>query len=270
MSAPALRREESLGLALAVAGHAALFAWMIWQEPPPPPPLPERMTVTISDEVGLTSAAPAPQVEAAPDKGPELGEAPPPPAPEPVAVAKPAPVPPRPVPAPAKVAAKPVVPPVKPAAKQAQIGPKAPPKPGKAGASVFDNAFSKGFAGAKPNGKAAGVPAVATGQQRSSWSSQIGGKVASRLRGCGVTGLDIASLFIDVRFTLAVDGSIQSIDDIGQVQGTTPANQAQAAPFKACAIRAIKLSAPFTGLPPEFYNDWKVRKMRLRLREQNL
>lgn len=270
MSAPALRREESLGLALALAGHAALFAWMVWQEPAALPPPPERMTVTISDEVGLTSAAPAPQVEAAPDKGPEIGEAPPPPAPEPVQVAKPAPVPPRPVPAPAKVAAKPAAQPVKPAAKQPQTAQKLPPKPGKPGASVFDTAFSKGIPGAKPNGKATGVPAAATGQQRSSWSSLIGGKVASRLRGCGVTGLDITSLFIDVRFTLAVDGSIQSIDDIGQVQGTTPANQAQAAPFKACAVRAIKLSAPFTGLPPEYYNDWKVRRMRLKLREQNL
>jgi hypothetical protein len=268
MSAPALRREESLGLALALAGHAVLFAWMVWQKPAPPPPLPERMTVTISDEVGLTSAAPAPQVEAAPDKGPEIGEAPPPPAPEPVQVAKSAPVPPRPVPAPVKLAAKPAAQPVKPAAKPSLTGQKLPTKPAtKAGASSFDDMF-KNLPGAKPNGKAVGPPAVATGQQKSSWNSRIGGKVVSRLSACGLTGLDIEKLSIEIRFTLAVDGSIQSIDDIGQVQGSNAANQAQAAPFKACAVRAIKLAAPFTGLPPEFYNDWKVRKMRLKLQER--
>ena len=268
MSAPALRREESLGLALAVAGHAALFAWMIWQKPAALPPPPERMTVTISDEVGLTSAAPAPQAEAAPDKGPEIGEAPPPPAPEPVAVAKPAPVPPRPVPAPAKVAAKPAAQPVKPAAKQPQTAQKVPPKSGaKTGATSFDDMF-KNMPGAKTQGKAATAPAAATGQQKSSWNSRIGGKVVSRLDACGLTGLDIEKLSIVIRFTLAVDGSIQSIDDIGQVQGSNAANQAQAAPFKACAVRAIKLAAPFTGLPPEFYNDWKLRKMRLSLQER--
>ncbi|MEY4951903.1 MAG: hypothetical protein RL299_327, partial [Pseudomonadota bacterium] len=174
MAAPALRREESLGLALALAGHAALFAWMIWQKPPAPPPPPERMTVTISDEVGLIAAAPAPQVEAAPDKGPEIGEAPPPPAPEPVPVAKPAPVPPRPVPAPAKVAAKPAAQPVKLAAKQPQVAQKLPTKSAaKAGASSFDDAFSKGIPGAKTQGKAQTPPAAITGAVRNSLAGEV-------------------------------------------------------------------------------------------------
>ena len=259
MPATTLRREESLGLSLALVGHVAVIAWLVWQRAPAPIVVPERMMVTISEDTGPVSAAPQIQPEeAAPDKGPVIGEAPPTP------LAKPAPAPPQPLtrsaaPQPAKPAPK--APPV-PAARQ-------PARPAtKPGASAFDNAFAKGVPGAPANGKAKTPPAAqASAQQKSSWNSAIGSKVASRLRGCGVTGLDIEKLYIDVHFTLANDGSIQSIDD-APVRGITPANNAQSAPFKTCAVRAIKLAAPFTGLPPEFYNVWKERNLRLRLREQ--
>ena len=265
MAATTLRREESLGLAFALVAHAGLIGWLMWQRAPALIVVPERMTVTISEDMGPVSTAPQIQPEeAAPDKGPVLGEAPPPPTPPPTPLAKPQPAPPQPltrsaVPQPAKPAPK--APPV-PAARQ-------PARPAaKTGASAFDNAFAKGVPGAPANGKAKTPPAAqASAQQKSSWSSAIGSKVASRLRGCGVTGLDIEKLYIDVHFTLANDGSIQSIDD-APVRGITPANNAQSAPFKTCAVRAIKLAAPFTGLPPEFYNVWKERNLRLRLREQ--
>ena len=260
MAATALRREESLGLALALVGHAAVIAWLVWPRAPEPIVLPERMTVTISDDVGPVSTAPQIQPdEAAPDKGPVIGEAPPPPLP----LAKPEPVPPQPV----TRSALPL--PTKPATKSPPVqAARLPSKPAtKGGATAFDNAFSNGVPRTAANGKAKTPTATqASVQQKSSWSSLIGGRVASRLNGCGVTGLDIEKLYIDVRFTLATDGSIQSIDD-APVQGTTPANQAQAKPFKACAMRAIKLAAPFAGLPPEFYDVWKVRNLRLRLRE---
>lgn len=102
MAATGMRKEERIGLAVAVGLHAAVLAAILFIHPrgdvmKPP----ERIEVTISDEVGLTSTAPDPG-EAAPDKGPELGE----PAPEaaPVAEPEPAPVPepePRPAPEPA-------------------------------------------------------------------------------------------------------------------------------------------------------------------------
>ena len=260
MAATALRREESLGLALALLGHVAVIAWLVWQRAPAPIVVPERMTVTISEDTGPVSTAPLVQPEeAAPDKGPMLGEAPPPPAP----LARPEPLQPQPQPK------SPIAQPPKPVTKTPPAQPARPPaKPAtKGGASAFDNAFAHGVPGAA-NGKAKTPPAAqASAQQRSSWSSLIGGRVASRLQGCGVTGLDIEKLYINVRFTLATDGSIQSIDD-APVQGTTPANQAQVKPFKACAMKAIKLAAPFAGLPPEFYDVWKVRNLRLRLREQ--
>lgn len=262
MTAPALRREELLGLALALVGHAALFAWLVWQKPAAPPPPLERMTVTISDDLAATSSAPNPNQDAAPDKGPELGEAPPPePVPTPSAVPQ----------AQLKVQPKPdqtspqlVTPPSKPQAQQAKAPPqKLPQKPGKPGSSVFDSAFSNGIPGAKPNGKSGGAPAVATGQLKSSWTSLIGSKVRGPWNSCPVSGLEVEKLYIDVRFTLNPDGSIQSLDD-PVVNGVTPANRAQAAPFKACAIRAIKLAAPFKGLPAEYYDDWKLRLLRLR------
>lgn len=257
MSAPALRREESLGLALAVAGHAALFAWMIWQEPAPPPPPPERMTVTISDEVGLTSAAPAPQVEAAPDKGPEIGEAPPPPAPEPVPVAKPAPVPPRPVPAPAKVAAKPAAQPVKPAAKQPQIAQKAPTKvAAKAGASSFDDMFSKGIPGAKTQGKAQTPPAPITGAVRNSLAGEVARQLKRRWQ--GPNGLEIEKLATTVEWSLNPDGTLAGQPRVVAHTGVTDANRSQSKRHQEQALKAVRLSAPFTTLPPQYYTAWKT------------
>ncbi|MFC3593184.1 energy transducer TonB, partial [Novosphingobium piscinae] len=56
--APTLRREEAAGLAVALAAHAALVAWLAFKPPTPAPlPAPERMTVTFADEVAAQSAA---------------------------------------------------------------------------------------------------------------------------------------------------------------------------------------------------------------------
>ena len=83
--------EERIGLAAAIALHAALVALILWH--PVHAPIiaaPERMTVTIADETGLTETSPEPAALPAPDIAPELGE-PPPPQPEAI-VPHPAPV----------------------------------------------------------------------------------------------------------------------------------------------------------------------------------
>ena len=81
MASVALNREERVGLAVAVVAHAALVALLVIRPAASPViPAPERMTVTLSDEVGLTSTSPQPQAQAAPDEAPTLGE-PAPPAP---------------------------------------------------------------------------------------------------------------------------------------------------------------------------------------------
>ena len=95
MAQAALTREESIGLALAVAAHAALLALIVLRPAAPAQaPPPERIEVTLSEDVAPRSTSPNPHADAAPDIAPEIGEAAPPPeelsppAPEP----KPAPV----------------------------------------------------------------------------------------------------------------------------------------------------------------------------------
>lgn len=140
MAVMGLRKEERIGLVVAVLLHVAVLGAILFSprsnnvvKPP------ERIEVTISDEVGMTSTAPDPG-EATPDKSPELGEpapeaapaAPPEPAPAPEPEPEPAPAPrpvekPKPAPAP-KPAPKPVPKPTppKPVEKPA---PKPKPKP---------------------------------------------------------------------------------------------------------------------------------------------
>ena len=240
-----MRREESLGLALALVGHVALLGWLVWQRAPASLPLPERMTVTISDAAGPVSTSPEPQAVPALDAGPVLGEAAPP---VPEQIARPDPAPPLRT-APALRASPPTA-------------LKTPPKPpARAGAASFDQAFSSGIAAGNPAGQAKTPPAAQlSAQQRSSWSSLIGSRVRAPWNGCAVKGLEVEQLRATVRFTLASDGSVLSIDE-PQMAGTTPANQTQVRPFRDCAVRAIRLAAPFTGLPPEFYDDWKSRKL---------
>lgn len=132
-----LTREEAVALIVAVAAHVALIAALTLSPPgkelQPPP---ERMTVTISDEIADQSTSPDPNAQAAPDVAPALGEPEPSP-PQPVVVPEPAPAPvpqpqpaPKPVPQPApRPAPRPVPKPVvQPAPRPAPPKP-APPKP---------------------------------------------------------------------------------------------------------------------------------------------
>lgn len=140
-----MTREEALALGLALAAHAALIAALTLSPPgkdiAPPP---QRMTVTVSEEIADQSTSPDPNAQAAPDVAPQLGEPapealpeappappqpappappPPPPAPQPKTLPpKPQPAPPRPMPAPRPAPARPA--PAKP-----QPAPPAPAKP---------------------------------------------------------------------------------------------------------------------------------------------
>ncbi|MCK9540684.1 MAG: hypothetical protein M0R03_01480 [Novosphingobium sp.] len=144
MAVTALRSEERIGLGIALAAHAGLIALLLWRPPTGPAvPLPERIEVTISDDVGLTSTSPQPDAQAAPDVAPQLGEpapaeadpmeatepepAPVPPAPAPKPQPKPEPRPqPKPQPRPVPKAEPPKPAPPKPAPRPV---PKAAPRP---------------------------------------------------------------------------------------------------------------------------------------------
>ncbi len=255
MAATTLRREESLGLALALMAHAGLIGWLVWQRAPAPLPLPERMTVTISDEVGLTDAAPA-QAAPAPQTGPELGEALPTP-PQPVAEAEP--VAPRPFSAPVPApAAKSVAPRPQPVAAKPQsraaASPPRPVQPGRPGASAFDSAFNAGIPQAKPGGTAQTQSAPITGAVRSS----LAGAVARQLkpRWHGPSGLDVDKLATTVEWDLAADGSLSGAPRIVSQTGITDANRAQADRHKEQALKAVRTAAPFT-LPAQYYAAWR-------------
>lgn len=266
MASPALTREETVGLALAALGHVALVWVLVTARPPAPLPPPERVSVTLSDEMGAVSTAPNPQSDPVADKGPDLGE--PAPVPEPVAVPEPAPQakasaapPPRPAPAASQKPAPKQAPAkaAQPKAVTAKVNP-----PAKAGASSFDQLFAKGIPGGSAKGKDQ-TPAAsqASAQQIASWSSSINARVRGPWNSCPVSGLDVGKLRAAVRFTLDRSGQVDAIADF-DVTGVTPSNQPQVKPFKDCAVRAIRLAAPFVGLPAEFYDQWKNRRLNFR------
>ncbi|MFM5954131.1 MAG: hypothetical protein ACKOPE_07505 [Novosphingobium sp.] len=261
MTARALSSDERVGLGLAALGHAALIALLVSYRPAPPPPPPERMTVTLSEQTGAVSTSPEPLAQPAPDKGPEIGEPAPAPEPVPAPQAQPQPRPTLAPPPPRPSAAAAAKAPVKPA--PAAQPPRAQPakaQPTKAGASQFDSVFGKGIPGGA-TGKSQNAPASqASAQQVASWSSSINARVRGPWNSCPVSGLDVNRLRASVRFTLDRNGRVLGIEDF-DVTGVTDANRAQVRPFKDCAVRAIKLAAPFTGLPPEFYDQWMNRKL---------
>lgn len=246
MAATTFRREESLGLAFALVAHAVLVAWLVWQRAPAPLPPPERMTVTISDEVGLTAAAPQ-QAAPAPDAGPVLGEAPPPP--ETTVQQPPAPVT---LPQPQRLAPVQVA---KPPTKPSSASSSRPAVPAaKPGASAFDSAFKSGIPQAKPGGTAASAAAPITGAVRNS----LAGAVARQLKPKwhGPSGLDVDRLATTVEWDLGPDGSLAGSPRIVSQSGITDANRPQADRHKEQALKAVRTAAPF-DLPAQYYAAWK-------------
>ena len=270
MAQQSLRKEEALGLAVAIAAHAGLVAFLLLKPPAPPPPRPERIAVTLSDEVGLTSAAPNPAADAALDTAPELGEpapepspAPPPPKPEPQV--KPVPQP-KAVPAPQpKPQPKPLVP-AKPVAKPTPAKPAAAPtrpvatapaaKPAtKPGASRFADAFNKGIPGAVGKTPAQNPPAAAIGP---AVRSALAGAISRQLKPKWVApqGMEAEKLVTILAWDLNPDGTLAGNPRVVRQDGITDANRAQAQRHAEQAIRAVRLAAPF-DLPAEYYTAWK-------------
>lgn len=244
MAFATLRSEERIGLALAIAAHVALFAWLALKPPAPAPvPVPERMTVTLSDDVGLTSTSPEPQAAPAPDTAPVFGENTLPPTLKPEPQPEPAPL------APARQSVKaPAVEPATPAPKSAL-----PTKP--AGASRIGSDFLKGVAGASTRGKAQNPPAATIGP---AVQSALAGAISRQLKPKWVApqGADAEKLVTVLAWDLNPDGSLAGSPQVVRQEGITDANRAQAQRHAEQAIRAVRLAAPF-DLPAEYYAAWK-------------
>lgn len=289
MASAVIRPEERTGLAVAVVLHVALVAMLLLQpEPARQLKTPERMTVSLVEDVGLTSTGPvvaqktqaavAPTIseEIAPPAPPEPTPAPQPeprevPQPAPPKPVPPKPAPPKPTPKPspkpvpkpvAKPApAKPQPQPAKPAAKPAPAKPApakpAPAKPAAAkpgGGSKLGDDFLKGanFGDAKAD---AAVPASQIGAQAKASLNQA---ISRQLKPhwSSPQGADAELLVTVLAFDLNRDGTLAGAPRVVSQSGVTDANRAQASRHKELAIRAVQLAAPF-DLPPEYYNAWK-------------
>lgn len=253
-----LSGEEKAGLVVALAAHAALVAWLMLNPPAPRPmPVPERMTVTLSDEVAERSTSPEPKAEAAPDVAPVLA---PEPAPVPSPVAQPAPQPaPRVAPAPAP---QPLPRPTAKAPAQPQPAAKTPPakavppKPAAGGGSRLGSDFLKGIAGGTtPGATAKAPPAQALGPQV---KAALSGAITRQLKPkwTAPQGADADQLVTVLAWDMNPDGTLAGSPRVVAQSGITDANRAQAPRHAEQAIRAVRLAAPFE-LPADLYSSWR-------------
>ena len=271
---PGMSREERIGLAIAIAAHVGLVAWLALApsrstfQPPP-----DRMTVSLSDAVAPEATSPEPLAQAAPETAPTLGEAAPepeplpevaPPVPQPRVIASPLP---RLAPPVAKPAARPSA---KPSAKPA-VAPQAdsrtrrrPDAP--AGASRVGKNFLKGIPGGEARGAAQNPPAARAGPQvTASLRQAIARQLVPQWK--APQGVEVEKITTYLSWDLNRDGSLAGPPRVVRQEGITDANRAQAARHAEQAIRAVQLAAPF-DLPIAYYEIW--RKIRNSPFDRNL
>ena len=246
LNQPRLSREERIGLAVAIALHVALVAWLtldrLGKDIQAPP---ERMTVSFADEIAPEATSPEPLAQAAPDVAPTRREA----QPEPGLVALPPPEPrPRAVAAPQPKLKPPAT---KPPPRESRRRPDTP-----AGASRIGSDFLKGVAGGDARGTSQNPPAARAGPQVAASLRQA---VARQLKPHWVApqGAEADQLVTILRFSLNRDGSLAGRPTVVDQSGVTAANRAQQARHAEQAVRAVQLAAPF-DLPEEYYAQWKT------------
>ena len=248
-----LRREERIGLGLALALHVALGLALLMQpaDREAIPPV-EKMTVNLTTDVGLEATAPEPVAESRAAIAPVLA---PEPAPivEPEPAVRPRPEPPRPV---ATQAPRPRSTPAsdprrQPDAPARQVRPS--PKP--AGGNRIGADFLPG-AGDSAATRETRVPASQIG---ASAKASLFQAIAKELRPKWQppSGPDVELLVTKLRFRLNADGSLTGRPEIVRQTGANDTNRTQASRHAEQAIRAVQLAAPF-NLPAEYYEAWKT------------
>lgn len=265
MVSVSLIREERIGLIVALAAHAALVVLLVLRPPvsisvPPP----ERITVTLSEDIGLTSTSPDPTAQPAPDQAPELGEQPEPQQEvllQPKATPEPKVTPsPRPVPKPmAKTLPKPRPLPAATAAPRPRSSATASPypQPTRAGGSRIGNDFLKGVPGTNNTGTTRNPPGQMAGPQvRASLAQSVLRQVRPHWQGRVPQGVNTEALVTVLSIELNRDGTLVRTPTVIRQEGVDDLNRQQAARHAEEAIRAIQLAAPFE-LPPELYDAWK-------------
>lgn len=254
---PVFGREERVGLGIAIVAHAILFAGLAWWDSSPEPvDLPERISVTVSDEIALESISPNPMADPAPSVAPEIGEIRPAaesvPEPVPVTAApvetpRPAPTPrPNPTPAPQPKARQPEPKPTPPQPKQQ------PREKQQAQGSRIGSDFLSGTGG---SGSDREQPAERAGPAT---AASLSSAIARELKPhwTAPQGADAEKLVTVLAWRMNRDGSLAGRPEVVSQSGITEANRAQADRHAELAIRAVQLAAPF-DLPSEYYDSWK-------------
>lgn len=244
MFAISLRKEDKTGLAVAIALHVALVAALVFRPEAPPPPIPERMTVSLAEDVGLEAQSPNPVLESRASTSPELAD---------------------------EISATPPVPEVvervvekrsdtKPSVKKAQptqrdaAKPQTQTKPKTGGSRQFDQAFTG--AGSSTSTNETRIPASQIGASaKASLVQAISRQIKPKWQ--PPNGPDVDQIVTLLRFRLNPDGSLAGRPEVVRQTGINDTNRAQASRHAEQAIRAVQLAAPF-DLPSEYYNAWKL------------
>src|SRR5688500_14592619 len=238
-----LNREERIGLGIAAVAHVALVAALVWQvrDQPTALPIPERMSVSLADEVSLESTAPDPSAEPQASIAPVLS-----PEPEPVV---------EPVREVVREQSRPIP---RPTARETQRPTPAPTPRAtptrQAGGTRLGDDFLRGVGGSERS-DARGTPAATFGaaeqaslqqainrQLKPHWSAPQGG--------------DAEKLGTVLAWELNPDGSLKRTPRVVSQSGVTDSNRPQQQLHAERAIRAVQLAAPF-DLPEQFFDKWK-------------
>jgi len=237
-----LSREERLGLGIAAAVHVALgyALWANVQDKPEPLPIPERMTVSLANEVSLQSTAPDPVPEVQAAVAPVLS---PEPAPAPVVQPTRPPVT-RPTAAPiTKPSPKPTTRPT-PTPTQARNG----------GGSRIGSDFLQGAGNSERSTNRGTAAATFGAAEQASLEQAINRQLKPHWS--APQGVDAEKLVTVLSWELNADGSLKGRPQVVSQSGITDSNRPQASLHAERAIRAVQLAAPF-DLPDQFYDKWK-------------
>ena len=261
-----LSREERIGLGIAAAAHIALVAALVLhvRDDPTGLPIPERMTVSLADEVSLTSTAPAPSAEPQASIAPVLSPEPEP-MPEPVATPEPVreqvrPTPPRPrevqrpTPAPRPTASS------RPAPRETARPEPRPTQASRSGGSRLGDDFLRGVGGSERTESRGTAAATFGPAEQASLQQAINRQLKPHWS--APSGVDVEKLVTVLSWELNADGNLAGRPRVVSQTGITDSNRPQAALHAERAIRAVQLAAPF-DLPEEYYDKWRrIREWR--------
>ena len=236
-----IRGDERTGLIVALALHLALLAVLVTQAllEAPEYPKPERMVVSLAEDIGLEATAPVPVADSRAAIAPELSDRPEP-APERTE--------PQTRPAPERASTPAIT--NSPRREQPRQQPREAERP--KGSRLGDN-FLAG-AGTSSNTNETRAPAATFGSsERAALSSAI--TRALRPHWSVPSGVDTDLLVSVVSWRLHPDGSLNGRPRLVSQRGINDSNRAQAALHAERAIRAVQLAAPFK-LDERFYDRW--------------